>query len=126
MPDLRRMLYELHVSPRGMTHSLGVVVGKASPVQAVFAKVVPLFAGDFTCLAADTERRVREECSGRAHAASFIFACSSSSAALPRGRRPGRMSQISALVSMMRTFGSSLIARRSFALSPTAMPRRPQ
>src|SRR6185312_16131220 len=93
-----------------------VVVREAGPIQAIIAKVVPFFAGDFTGFAPYAERRVREECSGRAHAASFIFACSSSSAAFPRGRRPGRMSQINALVSMMRTLGSSEIASRSFTV----------
>src|SRR5690348_8066908 len=115
------MLDELHVPPRRVSNRPGVVVGEAGPVQAIFAEVIPFFAGDFTGFAADAERRIGEECSGRAHAASFIFACSSSSAALPRGRRPGRISQISALVSMIRTFGSSEIASRSFTVSPTAM-----
>jgi hypothetical protein len=47
------ILDELHVTPCGMADGAGVVVGEASPVEAVFADVVPLFAADFTGLAAD-------------------------------------------------------------------------
>ena len=50
-------------------------------------------------------------------------ACSRSSATKrgssgPRGRRPGRISQVNALTSWMWTFGSSAMCARSFAESP--------
>ena len=125
-PDLRRMFHEFHVSPSRVSDGASVVVGEPGPIEPIIADAVPLLARDLARLAADAQRRVGEKCRGRAHAASLIFALSSSRAARPRGRLPGRRSQTSALVSIMRTLGSSLIATRSLAASPRASPRRPQ
>ena len=44
----------------------------------------------------------------------------------PRGRRPGRMSHVSAFTSWMCTFGSSARCVRSFAAPPAVSPRWPQ
>src|SRR4030095_7675858 len=43
----------------------------------------------------------------------------------PRGRRPGTMLQVSALASMIVTFGSPEIVRRSFAAPPRTRPDVP-
>src|SRR6266849_9337323 len=45
-----------------------------------------------------------------------------SAKALPRGRRPGTMLQVSALASMIVTFGSPEMVRRSFAAPPRTTP----
>src|SRR5213592_786101 len=109
-----------------MPQGAGVVVGEATPIQAVVPEIIPLFARNLACFAADAERGVGEKCSDAAHAVSLILACNSSSAALPRARRPGRMKHVKAFVSMMRTLGSSFMASSSFAESPVAIPREPQ
>lgn len=44
----------------------------------------------------------------------------------PRGRRPGRMSAVSALSSWMWAFGSSAMAMSSLAASPVEIPLGPQ
>src|SRR5581483_7242261 len=64
----------------------------------------------------------RGSCSRRDSAWSRISATNSTSF-LPRGRRPGRMPHVAALVSMMWTFGSSAACRRSFAESPDVSRR---
>src|SRR5205823_57528 len=46
---------ELDVPPGGSAYRAGVVVGKAAPVQAIFADAVPLLAGYLAGLAADAQ-----------------------------------------------------------------------
>src|SRR4051812_30438587 len=121
----RFAFHELHVPPSGVTECARVVVRSATPVEPVFGHAVPLFARNFARLAADAKRRVGEKRGGR-HADFLISSVKRSSAAGPRGRLPAVMLQSSPLVSMMRTFGSSETASRSFGMSPLAMPDQPQ
>src|SRR5438034_11536235 len=105
-------------------HRAGVVIGETAPVETIFADAVPFLAGNFARLAANAQRRIGEK---RCHAhADSVFSSSSLSTSFLRGRRPLRMSQTDALVSMMRTFGSSPVACRSLTTSPFTRPLYPQ
>ena len=44
----------------------------------------------------------------------------------PRGRGPGRTSQVATLLSWMKTFGSETTPNRSFTTSPVTRPLEPQ
>ena len=54
------------------------------------------------------------------------YLLSNSANAGPRGRRPGTMLQVSALASMIVTFGSPEIGKRSFAAPPRTGPAVPK
>src|ERR1051326_4395131 len=58
-----RVLHELYVPPRRVTHGPGVVIREAGPVVSVRRDVVPFLAGDLACFAADAQRGVGEESS---------------------------------------------------------------
>src|SRR5207248_2587254 len=62
----------------------------------------------------------------RCRSARLRVSSTSSLSAAPRGRRPGRMSQLAALTSWMCTFGSSTKGKRSLAESPVTRPFVPQ
>src|SRR6478672_8640703 len=100
-----------------------VVVGEPGPVESIFGNVVPFFAGNFAGLAANAERRIGEE-GCRCHFLDSVM--DSARVCGPSVRRPGLTLQTNALLSMMRTFGSSLIASKSFTTSPLTVPRYPQ
>src|SRR6516162_1974691 len=105
------MLYEFHVPPGGVPKRTGVVVRISSPVEAVIGDAIPFLAGHLAGLAAYAHRRVSEECCCWAHVGCSKCCFHCLNAAAPRARRPGSMSHTSALVSMMRTLGSSEITR---------------
>src|SRR6266480_2766536 len=107
--------------------------------------LVPLLARHLTGFAADAHRGVGEESHSRlglpavgrrprirlqpAQAftpARLRYSSTSASRARPRGRRPGRMSQVATLYSEMCTLLSSAIGSSSFAESPVTSPRLPQ
>jgi len=60
---LRSLLDKLHVPPRLCADRARIVVGKTTPVKAIFANIVPFFAGNFTSLATDAQRRICQKCS---------------------------------------------------------------
>src|SRR5581483_7550338 len=62
---VRLALDELHMAPRGVAESRGVVVRERREDEAVGRDFVPLLARDFARLAADAERRVREKTGDR-------------------------------------------------------------
>src|SRR5205823_1301328 len=65
--DGHRAFDETDVTPRGRTERHGVVVGHAAEVVTIVGQLVPLFAGDLTGLATNTESSVGEEtCGGHA------------------------------------------------------------
>src|SRR5204862_208726 len=121
-PGRGRLLHKFDMAPRRCADRAGVVVGEAAPVESVFAYLVPFFAGDFTGFAADAQRRIGKKGGCCAHARRSRTN-GSSTAFLPRDRRPGFTLQTRALVSMMRTFGSSLMTSRSLTTSPVIWPR---
>src|SRR5690348_16283425 len=102
-----------------MAQLFRVVVRKPAPVEPVVGDSVPLLAGDLAGLAADAESRIGQERRQR-HDSSIARVCLSREAPFC-GR--GSTLQSSALVSMIRTFGSSEIAIRSFAEPPLTRPR---
>src|SRR5690349_10344819 len=108
-----------------MANRASVVVGVPAPLDTILRDVIPLFAGNLTCFAADAKRGIGQE-RGYTHALFLCCAFNISSAAFPSGARPGRMLQISALVSIIRTFGSCEIASRSLVMSPRTIPLYPQ
>src|SRR5260221_2051906 len=109
MPRLYSAFDEFHVPPGGVAERAGVVVTEAAPGEAVFRYAVPFLAGNLAGLAADAQRGVGEKCRD-AHAGCSCARFSCSIACSPWARRPGRILHSSALLSMIRTFGSSLMA----------------
>src|SRR5262249_52039914 len=98
-PQRLALLDECNVTPRVRAKRGGVVVTLARPHDPVLGNEVPLLARDLARLAADADRRIREEAHPRlrlvavcgAHdldARSLLPATRSRSAG-PRGRRPG-------------------------------------
>src|SRR5229473_3514602 len=114
-------LHKFYVAPTGVAERAGIVVAEAAPRESVFRHAVPLFAGDLAGFAADAQRGVGEK-RRDAHAGCSCARFSCSSASGPWARRPGRRLHSSALLSMIRTLGSSLMASRSFTMSPCALP----
>jgi hypothetical protein len=53
--DFWRILNKLYMPPRGMTDSHGVVVRKSAPLITIRTKLVPLFARNLACFAADAQ-----------------------------------------------------------------------
>ena len=105
--------------------------------------LVPLLAGDLARLAADadvvsvkkpTRRLVAVGGSSRPRAVvpALVrrprrrYSSTSALSAGPRGRRPGRMSQVATLYSEMCTLRSSTSGSSSLAASPVTSPLRPQ
>src|SRR2546423_2128 len=126
------LLDEGDVAPRVRAEGRRVVVALARPDETVLGDQVPLLAGHLAGLAADADRRVGEEAHARLGLLAVAQRARSRSSATnfgrrgPRGRRPGRMSQVNALTSWMCTFGSSAMWARSLAEPPVVRPREPQ
>src|ERR1700751_2600897 len=118
------------MAPSRIAHGSCVVVGEAAPVQPIDRNIVPLFAGDFAGFAADAQSGIGKEPGspfavlvrifrtklkqfGRwssTHATLCVSRLNcSSTPALSGRRRPGIRLQTRALLSMMRTLGSSEI-----------------
>src|SRR6185437_10909225 len=123
-PDLRRILHKLYMTPRGMPDGHGVVIGISAPLKAVFSQLVPFLARHLACLAADAQRGIRQKCSC-AHAVLRRSCLQIFNACALLGTRPGCALHTSALVSIMRTFGSSEIDSRSLGTSPVTNPLYP-
>src|SRR5205085_2054868 len=123
-----RLLDEGHVAPGLGAQGERVVVGLARELAVARRHLVPLLARDLAGLAADAHRGVGEEPDARpglgavAHRsrtpARSRYSATSAVRADPRGRRPGRMSQVAALYSLMCTLRSRASGRRSLAESP--------
>src|SRR5205807_4548373 len=138
------LLDERDVAPRVRAQVDGVVIGLPGETLDRHRDLVPLLAGHLARLAADAHRRVGEEPHpgpgllavgpGPAdrlelHAltpARRRYSSTSSSRAGPRGRRPGRMSQVATLYSEMCTLLSSASGSSSLAESPVTIPTPPQ
>src|SRR5262249_32910990 len=120
------------MAPRVGAERRRVVVAFAGPHQSVLGDDVPLLAGDLARLAADAHGGVGEEADARllvaggAHSLRSRMSATNFGSRGPRGRRPGRMSQVNALTSWMCTLGSSVMCARSFAEAPVVSPREPQ
>src|SRR4051794_28611295 len=121
-------------------------------MQPVLGYFVPFLARDLAGLAADAHARVgeephprllltgialgpaerglpeveRAECRHGSCTCSCGYESTSSRRARPRGRRPGRTSQVAPRTSWIWTIGSSASPKRSFADSPVLSPRVPQ
>src|SRR6478672_4969641 len=100
-----------------MAHGHGVVIRISAPLETIFSQLVPFFARHLAGLAADAQRGISQK-SSCAHAVLRRSCFQIFSASLLRGTRPGRALHISALVSIMRTLGSSEIESKSFGTSP--------
>src|SRR5262249_13869789 len=115
-PGGGRFFRKFHMAPGGRSYRSGVVVGISARLERVFSDLIPFVAGNVTGFAANAQGWVGKKRSGRHARRSSTRELST--AFLPRGRRPALILHTSALVSMMRTFGSSLMTRRSFTTSP--------
>src|SRR5205807_4789326 len=111
------LLEELDVPPGVPTEVAGVVVADPQPAGAVGGQAVPLLAGHLARLAADAERRVGEEADGGARGTRL-----GAGPGVHRVRLPVRTAHISALVSLIETFGSSVSESRSLTTSPVTSP----
>src|SRR6476646_6339525 len=99
----------------------GVVIRISAPLKAVFPELIPLLARHLAGLAADAQRGISQK-SSCAHAVLRRSCRQIFNACAHFGTRPGCALHTSALVSMMRTFGSSEIESRSFGTSPVTRP----
>ena len=113
------LLDEGHVPPAVGPEGQRVVIGLAAEAVGIGGNVVPLLAGHLAGLAADADRGVGEEAlaglglravgggplvDGQLHGlipARAPVGLDQSGAPGPRGRRPGRMSQVVTLYSLM-------------------------
>src|SRR3954451_21998279 len=140
-PDGLALLDERDVAPGVRAEPARVVHRPARVHEPVLGHMVPLLAGDLARLAADADARVGEEADARPRLAAVgadlkrsaahppalrRYSSTNASSAGPRGRRPGRTSQVELLNSEMATFESSTIGSRSLAESPVASPLPPQ
>src|SRR5579864_1527482 len=120
-PDPRSILHKLHMPPRRMPYGHGVVIRIAAPLKPIFSKLVPFLACHLAGLAADAQRGIGQKCSC-AHAVLRRSRRQIFNACALLGTRPGCALHTSALVSMIRTLGSSEIDNRSFGTSPVTRP----
>src|SRR5215831_1941104 len=104
-----------------MSHRHRVVVRISAPLETIFSQLVPFLARHLAGLAADAQRGIGQK-SSCAHAGLRRSCFQIFSASLFLGTRPGCTLHTSALVSLMRTFGSSEIDSRSFGTSPVTSP----